>query len=220
MAVKRYFTNDTAVSGFTLPSTSGYNVVGSSASNPLAAAPAGAGATSQAAETSTSQPLLLLARRFVSDPMLSAGTFEGAWNAVIARNSNNALADMYFHMKIRVFSNDGTTERGSAYVYNDPAEMGTTLTGTAYSGTITTPWTCSVGDRILIEVGATSINTSATSYQVNIRRGGTDGTDMVAGDTGTNVNARPSWISFTDASADARFSAAVSLAPGVHFLAY
>ncbi len=219
MAVQRFMTNDTAPGGFTLPSTSGYAAVGSSTANALAAAPAGTAATSQVAETSTSQPLLLLARRFVSDPMLSAGDFGGAWNMVVGYNENNSLGDLFFRMVIRVFSNDGTTERGSGYVFNAPSEMGTTLIGVAHSGTISTPWTCSVGDRILIEVGATSTNVSATSYQANIRRGGTDATPLVAGDTGTNVNARSGWISFTDSSADARFSAVTAL-PGGPFLAY
>lgn len=219
MAVKRYISNTDAIAGFTLPATTGYGVIGSSSKSDLTVAPSGAGAASQAAETLTTQPVLLLARRFLSDQMTTTGNFGGAWNAVIARNSNNSAADMYFRMVLRIFSADGSAERGSAYVYEDPVEMGQTLTGTAYSGTIPTV-ACQAGDRILMELGAKSINVSATSYQVTIRRGGTDLTDMVAGDT-ANASIRPSWINFSDAMADARFAAAApTVEPGRMFVGY
>lgn len=197
-----YMTNDSAVAGFTAPSTSGYGAVGSTTVNNLAATPSTSGAaTSQAAETLTTQPVDLLARRFVTtDQFLSAGDFGGAWTAVIGVNENNSLADIYFRMRIRVFNADGSVERGSGYTFLDTVEMGTTLTGIAYSGTIPTISGCQVGDRVLVEVGGRSINTSATSYQVNVRRGGTSATPMVAGDTGTNVNARNSWLQFSDGS--------------------
>lgn len=205
MAVKRYFTNDTSPISF--PSVTGWDVTGSSAGNALAVAPAGTGAASQGAETSTTNPTDVLVRRFASDQMLSAGDFEGAWSAVIAGNETNAAADGFPRLVIKVVSADGTVTRGSQ-AFVDGTEWTTTNTGRTVSGTISPAITgCQIGDRLIVEHGWRATNTVNTSYQVNIRRGGTDGTDMAPGDTGTNANARPSFITFSDASADARFAA-------------
>jgi hypothetical protein len=208
MAVKRYMTNDTAP--ISLPSPTGsWDVNTATGTSALASAAAGTGAASQGAETSTTNPTTSLARRFV-DPnqMLSAGDFGGNWTMVVAANESNAAADCYLRVVIKVVDSTGATTRGSqAFVHG--SELTTTNTGYTLTGTISPPIACSVNDRIVVEVGGNFTNTVNTNYQVNIRRGGTAG-DLVAGDTGTNANDRSGYITFSDATADARFSSGVS----------
>lgn len=204
MAQKRYFTNDTAA--ISLPSPTGsWDVNTATGTNALGAAGAGAGAASQASETSTTNPTTSLARRFVdSTQMVSGGDFGGDFTAVIAANESNAAADAFHRIVIKVVSADGTTTRGSqAFVHG--SELTTTNTAYTFTGTISPAISCSVNDRIVVEVGGHFTNTVNTNYQVNIRRGGTAG-DLVAGDTGANANDRSGHITFSDATADARFS--------------
>lgn len=219
MAIKRYYTNDSVPAGYTLASATGWTSVATSAGNALAAAPAGTGAASQATDNVTTNPNDILIRRFVSDPMLSAGDFGGAWSMTYARNESSTDANAFLRMVIRVTNNDGSVDRGNAYTFQGTGEWPVTLTAIQFADTLTPNIACQAGDRIVIEWGVRFTNAVATTYQGTARRGGTDGTDLANGDTGTNANNRPSHITFSDALADARFSLP-PLEPGRMFVGY
>lgn len=220
MAVKRYFSNTTETDAtFTPPATPLWDQTFSTEVLDLSAAPSGVAASSgSVTETASTSGWWVLSKRYLSDPFLSAGSFGGAFNAVIAFNESVSTADLFLRLVFRVVSADGATERGR-YDYISATEMPTTLTGVAVSGTIPTITGGLVGDHLLIEQGFSAMNVTATSVNAVFRRGGT--VDMVAGDTGANATSRAGWINFTDALADARFAApAATYPPGNMFGAY
>lgn len=219
MAIKRYFSNTTETDvTFTPPTTPLWDQTFSTEVLDLSAAPSGVAASSGAVtETSATSGWWVLSKRYLSDPFLSAGDFGGAFNAVMAFNESISTADLFLRLVFRVVSASGATERGR-YDFISGTEMPTTLTGVAVSGTITTITGGQIGDHLLIEQGYSAMNASATSVNAVFRRGGT--VDMVAGDTGANATGRANWINFTDAMADARFTAAPSVEGGRMLLGY
>ena len=154
------------------------------------------------AETSTTNPFDVGVVQFVSDVVaVRAGTISGSFDACFAGVESDAAADSFYLFGFAVFSGDGLTSRGGSS-FLDGLEIPTTTTAQQLTATLSAPINVQVGDRLVFEVGYRATNTVATSYSGTVRYGGTDATDLVAGDTGTNASTRAGWVSIPDAWAD------------------
>lgn len=138
-------------------------------------------------------------RRFITDPVITAGPLAGtvAWTilcAELASLSTNAFT----HMHIYVTAGDTDTVRGVVLTdYIGSTEWTTTMTAYAEGPITLTSVDCQVGDRICAVFGYRA-SASATTQTGDMRHGGT-GADLVAGQTGNLSN--PGWIEFSGADA-------------------
>ncbi|MFC5997098.1 hypothetical protein ACFQE5_23070 [Pseudonocardia hispaniensis] len=203
MAVKRFLAN---VAPPVTVSTSGvWNDQAGKVARGLTATPQGTNTSSARAETTATSPWDVALGQWVSDPILQAGTLQGAYTYCRAIQESSSNADLQSRTLIYVMSGDGTTVRGTAANGLATGEWPTTNTAQQINGTLN-PVACQVGDRIVVELGYRATNTATTSYTGTIRYGGIDSTDLAPGDTGTAVTTRPAWIRFDDPAVDALFT--------------
>lgn len=173
----------------------------------------GANAAIAIAETSTSNVHDVLQGQWISEPMTSGGTLQGAFGFVVARNESSTDANLVSHLVLKVVSGDGTVVRGTAADLVTPIEWGTTLQAISISSTISTPVTCLVGDRLVLELGYRATNVVATSFTGTIRYGGVN--DLEANDTGSNATTLAPWINFADRRVEALFRGQTVLPTGI-----
>jgi hypothetical protein len=154
------------------------------------------------AETSATNPFDVGVVQFVSDvTAVRAGTISGDFDVCFAGVESDPAADSFFLYGFAVFSGDGTTSRGGSS-FLDGVELPTSTLAQQFTSTLTAPINVQVGDRFVFEVGYRATNAVTTSYSGTVRYGGTDTTDLAAGDTGTNATTRAGWVSIPDAWAD------------------
>lgn len=97
---------------------------------------------------------------------------------------------------VRVFSNDGATERGVVIaVQRDGTEMATTLINRGDSGS-SSEVVAQANDRIVIEIGTGGDPQGGGNHDVDIRIGDNDATDLPEDDSTTNDN-NP-WVEFAN----------------------
>lgn len=207
MATRLYLTN--SASGYTPAGSSGnWDATAGAVAKALATGKTGTATSIGTAETSTTNSWDVLLGRWVSDQIHTAGTLQGAISAALAGLTSDTASGQKPRMIVYVEAMDGST-RGEALDVSGSA-WSTTATGQSLSGTATAV-SCQPFDRIVVEVGYTSVNTSKTSYTGTAYYGGTDATDLTAGDTNT---AHPAWVEFADAGVAALFAGQLPSVPG------
>jgi len=141
--------------------------------------------------------------RFVSPPIYTPVTLTGTFTYVIFTAIEDDAAgaatgfDLYGYMYVTQ-GESTTLVRGELYHTSSASTslatsgMSFTAAGRAQSSARTlTSVSIQGGDRIVFEVGGFCIGSAGT---MGIRRGGTDATDLTAGNTTTT---RPGWIEFS-----------------------
>jgi len=194
MSVRLYFTN--ATTGYTPTTKRGaWDDSAGTTIKKLGLAPSGAAATVAVAETSTTNNYDVLLGRWVSDPIVNAKTISGNVSWVIGLKESNAAANMMVHVHVYVTTGDSDTVRGTLLADSvGTTELPTTAAGTTEGTKAVTSTAVSVGDRIVVEVGYQSQNTSATSYTGTMNYGNTGTNDLAA--AATTVTTRPGYIEF------------------------
>jgi hypothetical protein len=168
------------------------------------------------AETSTTDEWDVLLGRFVSGP-LKAGTIgTGTVDVMLGVYENNAAANDHYHLHIFVTAGDTDTVRGTLLTnYREAAGVNEWGTATATSGRALnaaqslSSVVVSDGDRIVVEIGYTARNTSATSYNARVYYGvGTDVTaaDLTASGDGTTYRGYIQFSETFDFTTTARVS--------------
>lgn len=164
----------------------------------------GSNAAVTSAETSTSNAFDVALGQWVSPPMTSAGTLQGPVGVIAALSESNTAADMVPVLSLRVVSGDGSTVRGVyASVSYPSGELPLTASGKNHLLGSNTPIACLVGDRLVLELGYSATNATATSYSGTLRYGGTAG-DLETGETATVTTHSPN-ITFSDPAVERLF---------------
>jgi hypothetical protein len=184
----KFYLNNAAAPYAPLASLAGWT------ENSIAATPsrlgrtaAGVALSSSSTETSATAVTALL-RQFVSGPASGVGYMSGTYSLTIGRLESSAAADLFLQVGVWVSVGDSATVRGTfsfTGVEFPTTAAAATVIGTA--GYIA----YQPGDRIVVEVGYSATNVSASSYTGTIYFGGT-GTDLADG--GTDMSA-PATIS-------------------------
>lgn len=135
-----------------------------------------------------------LFRRYVSDPVLKAGSLSGTvqWMTKVMESSTSTNAS--FKVYSYVTSGDTDTPRGTLLDASYATEFPTsTAAGRGEGAVAITTVDCSVGDRVVVEIGWVGANTSTTTSSDQYR-GGT-GADLTSGSTTAQA---ANWIEFSD----------------------
>lgn len=154
------------------------------------------------AETSTDTEWDVLLYRGVSGP-LKAGTIgTGTVNLCVGVDTSNAAADMHWHVHIYVTQGDSDTPRGTLLDnYRESAgtnEWPSTDQGWALNAAASlSSLAVSDGDRLVVELGYTARNASATSYSGELYYGSGRLADLAASDT-VNYATYNGWIEFSE----------------------
>lgn len=137
----------------------------------MSTSPSGAKSSSTVTETSTSARKDENAR-FVS-ALLAAQTIGAvAFAATIAQAESSSSADAFTHLHLYVMKSDGTV-RGTLLSNNTGATELSTAVNRRQTATLTSQ-SVSDGDRLVLEVGTSFTNVSATSFNSPVNFGGTD----------------------------------------------
>lgn len=154
-------------------------------------------------ENSATANFDVLVAVFVSDPILSATTIDGTFDAIIACAESNLDADDTLHLHAWVTQGDSDTVRGTLLSdYVDATEFAVSGTVTAFTSVTIPQQTLSsvaaqAGDRIVIEVGYRAANSHTTSRTGGFSFGGRGPNDLdgseaaIAGTTGPAP-----WVQF------------------------
>lgn len=163
------------------------------------------------AETSTTNDFDVLLGRWISGP-LAAQTISGTLNVCIAVSENNALRNLHWHLHVYVTQGNSDTPRGVILAdYTEAAGINEWPVGTGFdahafialnAAAALTNLAVSAGDRIVVEAGFVSHDTSASSARGCIAYGTmtVDGgimPDGVVGDSGALIFHKASYIDFS-----------------------
>jgi hypothetical protein len=161
--------------------------------------------------------------RFVSPPLTRAVNFAGDSGDVtiaFARQRVSGGTAIVSFWRFWGVSGDGDTFLGTPFGSSEPGVNWTTTTGvtagTALVANHTSPFNAAAGDRIVVDIGFRITDTTTSTG--TLYYGGTAGTDLAGGDTGTTAETRPPWIEFSgltlaDFAADPVVVAATASAP-------
>ncbi|MGH7866812.1 MAG: hypothetical protein ACREP9_04035, partial [Candidatus Dormibacteraceae bacterium] len=196
MATRLYLTNSTTP--FTPTNNRGaWDQTTSAIIKYLGPAPGGAAATRGQAETSTNTAFDVLLGRWVSDGAVAAGNLSGFMSWAVGFLESISTADHFIHVHAYVTAGDTDTVRGTLLTDSIGAtELPTSATGTTELDKAITTVAVSAGDRIVVEIGYQSHNSTATSRTSTMNYGNTGTLDLTGGDT--NVTTRPGWVQFSD----------------------
>lgn len=164
-----------------------------------------------ASETSASE-LGGLIRQFVSAPFLRPGTISGVFSTVVSTLVNSTTnSNFVLYVTIWVTQGDSGTMRGGSLAnVTSATTWTTTATARGFTNTaLSTNHYVQTGDRLVVELGFWTTNTTTTTRTGTSRYGGTNATDLVLGDT-TNVTSRSPWI---DLPVDTLFTAPTAGTP-------
>lgn len=160
-------------------------------------------------ETSTTNDFDVLLGRWISGP-LAAQTISGNLNVCIGVSESNALRNLHWHLHVYVTQGDSDTPRGD--ILTDYTEalgvnewpLGTGFDAAAFhalnASTALTNLAINAGDRIVVEAGFVSHDTSASSARGCIGYGtmNVDGVAMADGAVaGTDVYSKAGYIDFS-----------------------
>lgn len=167
-------------------------------------------ATINVSETggSSASPRDLLARQYVSEPIVGAQTISGTLKGQMSMTEDSFLANFLPQMVVRVVSNDGSSVRGTLYAgdtrttSNVDEMFNGQLTNLKNPADAISPVALSSvaaqnGDRIVVEVGARANNTQTTDYVLSARFGDNAGSDLTEG--GTETTDLNPWVQFSAA---------------------
>lgn len=148
----------------------------------------------------------LLARQYVSEPIVGDQTISGTLNGQMRMSdtSPTTQGDWTPQMIVRVVSNDGSTVRGTTHGGDTRTtnvdEITATLRNQRNPATGISPVTLSSvsaldGDRIVVEIGARNQNFSTANVGINVRFGDNNASDLTEG--GTETTDLNPWIEFS-----------------------
>jgi hypothetical protein len=139
------------------------------------------------AETSTTDEWDVLLGRFVSGPLKAATIGTGTVDVMLGVYQNSLSANDHYHLHIFVTAGDSDTVRGTLLSdYREAAGVNEWTNSLSANGKALnsaqalSSVAVSDGDRIVVEIGYTARNTSATSYNGRLYYGA--GSDGQAGD--------------------------------------
>jgi hypothetical protein len=136
--------------------------------------------------------------QWVSAPIAAQTISAQTLKLQIRALEENARANQFVAISVRVLSNDGTTVRGTILQDKDGTEIATSLTNRGHSAT-TTEVTASANDRIVIEIGTSGnpdTGSGGDSHDCDMRIGDASGSDLPENDTGTD-DYNP-WVEFAN----------------------
>lgn len=133
----------------------------------------------------------ILSRQYVSEPMAANVNINGIFKIVIRCSESSVDANVNFAYTLRVFSNDGSTERAVLIsgLVGVGAEFATTAATKFTQSAITTSYTTVSGDRIVLEIGLNA--TTPATAQTAIHRYGTSANSNFAYTTGLTTDLNP-----------------------------
>ena len=148
-------------------------------------------------ENVATDPYDVLNRQYVSDPIGVHDFTLCAYEIQIRCMEDAAKMDARFKAEVRVFSNDGNTERGGWVVGFGSVEFDDDelVNRRTYRSSPVTPFSSQNGDRIVIELGVLTTNTKTVLYTATMDFGDNSGTDLPEDESDTNQY-NP-WIEFT-----------------------
>mgnify|MGYP007020372118 CR=1 FL=1 len=219
MATRFYLANTAWPSGLSTSVLAGWESTTGAPNLSLSRTKVGINVSRAQAETSATSPYRQLLAQWAAgdaDVFQRDGLLGGVINLFVATQESSTSADMYVRIRLVVIGLDGTNrtvhEVGTSA--SQGTEWTTTLTGRQYQISTMIDAPVQAGERVKLEFGYRAANTVSTSFTGTIRYGGTDATDLVAGDT-TNATLRSPWLEFTDTKVDDLFLPS----PVRHFLA-
>ncbi len=154
--------------------------------------------------------------QWVSDPIAAQTISAQTVDWVVSLFEENARANQYLAMCIRVVSGDGSTVRGTVVaLQRDGTELGTSQSS-RYDTVTSTEVVSSAGDRIVIEIGTggnPDIGAGGDSHDADVRIGDNSATDF--GESGSETSDYCGWVEFantlTFASTDITGTASITL---------
>jgi hypothetical protein len=156
------------------------------------------------AEAVSTSPYDVLLRQYVSPPLLSAVTITGTIKGQIGCRESNDAADFCRALVVKVVNKAGDTVRGtllSHFPASLTSEFSTTSGGQNRAfppaDTALSDVEAQAGDRIVIELGYRSFNTSTTSRTGYLRFGVGQADDLPENETLSNPTAYNPWLEFS-----------------------
>lgn len=160
---------------------------------------AGSSTATSSTDTSSTNPNVRMVRRWASPALTRAGTTNGALRAVLAVLESDDAMNATTRIAVSVHNADGTV-RASLGSATFGAEWPTVLTAREHILNGLNAVAVVPGEYVSFEVGYSAANSVATSYVGTVQRGGTDATDLAAGDTDTAATSRSGWFEFDSAA--------------------
>ncbi len=198
MALRLWFQNAAAPYS---PTTirGAWDATGSAVTRYLGPRPAGTAATIGIAETSGTTNWDVLWGRWISDGAVAAGTISGTVQWITGVLESATTADQFFHVHIFVTAGDSDSLRGTLLTDSIGATEfpNPTATGRGEGAKTVTNVAVQVGDRLVVEIGYRTTNTTATSFTGTMNYGNAGAADLASG--GTGVTTAPGWIEFSGA---------------------
>lgn len=139
----------------------------------------------------------VLIDQYVSDALLPAKTIDGDFSFVIITQESSAQLNAFLRVVARVVSEDGATERGVLLDHTGAVEFATGSQTRIVSAQAMTPQVASSGDRLVVEVGYRSGDSTSTGRTGFIRPGDPTATADFALTSGLTTDLRP-WLEFSN----------------------
>ena len=137
--------------------------------------------------------------QYVSDPIAAQTISAQTVDWVVSLFEENARANQYLSMCIRVVSGDGSTVRGTVVALRrDGTELGTSQSS-RYDSVTSTQVVASDGDRIVIEIGTggnPEVGAGGDSHDSDVRIGDNSATDF--GESGSETSDYCGWVEFAN----------------------
>jgi hypothetical protein len=194
---QRFFLSNTAAGYSPATLRGSWDQTASAVTKKLDRLPTGATTTVAIAETNATNLWDVLLYRGVSDPFDKAYSFTTSdlvqW--MVGVKESSASANDFYHVHIYVTTGDSDTARGTILTNSIGGTEWTTTATFSSEGTKTlSALSCSVGDRLVVEIGYQAQNTVTTSFTGTINYGGTSRSGVAAA---TNVTVNTGWVEFT-----------------------
>jgi len=154
-------------------------------------------ASKTSSENVSTNPYDFLTRQYVSDPV-AGQTISGTVKAQIRAQESNNAANFNRAIVIYVVSNDGATVRGTllSILGGGSEYSNSALTNRNFpASTALSSVTAQNGDRIVIEIGTDSTNTSTTNRTATHSFGDDSSTDLPEDET--TKSADNPWVEFS-----------------------
>lgn len=171
---------------------------GATGASHLGPRPAGTAATAAIAVGSITANWDVVLRRFVSDPVVTAGTISGTAAWILGVLESNAAANAFVHLHLYVTVGDSDTVRGT--LLSDYVDTGTewtsTGTGRGVGAQAVTSVAVQTGDRIVAVVGYRA-SADTTGRTATLHYGNAGAADLAQG--GTGVTTAPGYVELSGA---------------------
>lgn len=142
-----------------------------------------------------------LLRQYCSNPLL-AQTISGNVKLQLQALEANAGNDLFTALKIYLVNGDGSSVGATLLsITRDATEFATSLTNRAFANTAMTSQSASLGDRLVIEIGAGGTGTASGGVQghnFSLRWGCVASSGDLPEDDTTTTNTFRGWIEFAN----------------------